>query len=168
MIAPARLIRARVVRSVREAGQRATCSLTKVLTLLGSGGCGKSRLALEVATGLVDGFRDGVWLVELAALADPQLVPGAVATTLGVQEQPGRPLFGALSDYLRSKRLLLVLDNCEHLVDACARLAEGLLRACPELRILATSRQALGIGGETIWLVPSLSLPGQAGLRTGD
>jgi predicted ATPase/DNA-binding CsgD family transcriptional regulator len=131
----------------------------RLLTLTGSGGCGKTRLALEAAQGLVEGFEDGVWLVELAPLADPSLVPQAVASTLGVREQPGRSLTETLSDYLRARKMLLVLDNCEHLIEACAALAEALLRYCPELHILTTSREALGIVGEVAWPVPSLSLP---------
>ena len=132
---------------------------TRLLTLTGSGGCGKTRLALAAAGELVEGFEDGVWMVELASLADPALVPHSVASTLGVREQPGRTPTGTLSDHLRIRKILLVLDNCEHLVEACAELAEALLRACPELRVLATSREALGIPGEVAWLVPSLSLP---------
>jgi predicted ATPase/DNA-binding CsgD family transcriptional regulator len=132
---------------------------TCLLTLTGSGGCGKTRLALAAAWELVERFEDGVWLVELAPLADPALVPQAVASTLGVREQPGRSPTETLSDYLRSMKVLLVLDNCEHLVEACAELAEALLHSCPELRILATSREALGITGEVAWPVPSLSLP---------
>src|ERR671916_121532 len=131
----------------------------RLLTLTGSGGCGKTRLALAVARELVEGFEDGVWLVELASLADPSLVPQVVAFTLGVREQPGRSLTETLSDYLSSKKMLLVLDNCEHLIEACATLAEALLRSCPELRVMATSREALGITGEVAWHVPSLSLP---------
>ncbi len=132
---------------------------TRLLTLTGPGGCGKTRLALEAATNLLDDYPDGVWWVELAALSDAVLVPQAVATALGVREQTDRPLTEMLTDYLRAKQLLLLLDNCEHLVGACARLAEQLLSACPHLCILATSREALSIGGETTWLVPSLSLP---------
>ena len=132
---------------------------TRLLTLTGSGGCGKTRLALAVASEMVERFEDGVWMVDLAPLADPALVPQAVASTLGVREQPGRILTEILSDYLRSKKVLLILDNCEHLIEACAELSEVLLRACPELRVLATSREALGITGEIAWLVPSLSLP---------
>jgi predicted ATPase/DNA-binding CsgD family transcriptional regulator len=131
----------------------------RLLTLTGSGGCGKTRLALAAASELVEGFEDGVCLVELAPLADPSLVPQVVASTLGVREQPGRSLTETLSDYLESKKALLVLDNCEHLIEACAELAEALLRSCPELRVLATSREALGITGEVAWPVPSLSLP---------
>jgi predicted ATPase/DNA-binding CsgD family transcriptional regulator len=131
----------------------------RLLTLTGSGGCGKTRLALAAARELVERFEDGAWMVELAALADPSLVPQAVASTLGIREQPGRSPTETVADYLRTKNVLLVLDNCEHLVESCAGLAEALLRACPELRILATSREALGITGEVAWPVPSLSLP---------
>src|SRR5215210_7387412 len=131
---------------------------SRLLTLTGSGGCGKTRLALA-AGGLVEGFEDGVWLVELAWLADQDLVPQTVASVIGAREQPGHPLAETLSNHLRTKRLLLILDNCEHLVEACATLTEALLRSCPELRILTTSREALGITGEIAWPVPSLSLP---------
>src|ERR671917_215925 len=132
---------------------------TRLLTLTGSGGCGKTRLALAAADELSEGFEEGVWLVELVPLTDPSLVPQAVAATLGVREQPGRSLTEMLSGYLGSKKLLLVLDNCEHLIEACAELAESLLRFCPGLCVLATSREALGITGEVAWPVPSLSLP---------
>jgi non-specific serine/threonine protein kinase len=132
---------------------------TRLLTLTGSGGCGKTRLALAAAGELSEAFEEGVWLVELAPLADPSLVAQAVAATLGVREQPGRSLTEMLSGYLGSKKVLLVLDNCEHLIEACAELAEALLRFCPGLRVLATSREALGITGEMASPVPSLSLP---------
>lgn len=131
----------------------------RLLTLTGAGGCGKTRLALAAAGELVETFEDGVWLVDQASLADPSLVPQAVASTLGVREQPGRSLTETLSAYLASKTMLLVLDNCEHLIETCAGLAESLLRSSPELRVLATSREALGISGEVAWPVPSLSLP---------
>jgi predicted ATPase len=131
----------------------------RLLTLTGPGGCGKTRLALEVSRDLVGKFSDDVWVVELASLSDPDLVPQKVAFTLGVREQAGRRLTETLSSHLQPKEALLVLDNCEHLVVACASLAEALLRACPNLRILVTSREALGITGETGWPVPSLSLP---------
>jgi predicted ATPase/DNA-binding CsgD family transcriptional regulator len=134
-------------------------AVTRLLTLTGAPGVGKTRLALEVAGGLGDAFPDGVWLVELAPLADPDLVPQAVATTLGVREQPHRSVLETLAAAGRARRLLLVLDNCEHLVDACAGLADRLLQACPSLVILATSREPLGVAGETAWRVPSLALP---------
>ena len=131
----------------------------RLVTLTGSGGCGKTRLALAVAGELAEGFGDGVWLVELASLADPVLVPQALASTLGAREQPGRSPTETLSDYLGTKKVLVVLDNCEHLVEACAELAETLVQSCLGLRVLATSREALGITGEVAWPVPSLSLP---------
>jgi predicted ATPase/DNA-binding NarL/FixJ family response regulator len=132
---------------------------TRLVTLTGAGGCGKTRLAQEVGAGLLERFSDGVWWVEMAALAEPELVPQAVASVLDVSERPGRPLVETLVDHLRPKSPLLLLDNCEHLLPACAYLADTLLRSCPHLRILATSREALGVSGETKWLVPSLSLP---------
>ena len=134
-------------------------SESRLTTLTGAGGCGKTRLALQVAANLVDNYIDGIWLIELAPLANPMHVPQAVATILSVREQPDQPILTSLMDYLRPKNMLLVLDNCEHLIDACARLTEALLRACPDLQILATSREALNIAGEIAWTVPSLSLP---------
>ncbi|CAN5657199.1 LuxR family transcriptional regulator [soil metagenome] len=131
----------------------------RLLTLTGSGGCGKTRLALAAAKDLMEGFKDGVWMVELAPLADPALVPQAVASVLDAREQPGRSLAETLSGSLRSKKVLLVLDNCEHLVDACAVLVEALLHSCQELSVLATSREAFGMTGEVAWPVPPLSLP---------
>jgi predicted ATPase/class 3 adenylate cyclase len=130
-----------------------------LLTLAGAGGAGKTRLALQAAADALEAYPDGVWLVELAPVADPALVPPAVAAALGVREVPGRSILATLGEALRPRRLLLVLDNCEHLVAACARLADALLRACPGLRILTTSREPLGIAGETAWRVPSLALP---------
>jgi predicted ATPase/class 3 adenylate cyclase len=132
---------------------------THLLTLIGSGGCGKTRLALQVAADLLDGSDDGVWLVELAPLTDPALIPQMVAAVLKVSEEPGKPLMQTLVDSLQSKKLLLILDNCEHLLTACARLADTLLRFCPEVTILASSREGLGIAGERTYRVPSLSLP---------
>ena len=132
---------------------------SRLVTLTGAGGIGKTRLGHEVAASRLDDFRDGVWLVELAALSDARLVPQAVASVLGVREEADRPLTATLADALRPRELLLVLDNCEHLIGACADLADAILRACPVVRILATSRQALGIAGETTIRVPSLSLP---------
>jgi predicted ATPase/DNA-binding SARP family transcriptional activator len=131
----------------------------RLLTLTGAGGCGKTRLALQVAGELEREYPDGVWVVELAALSDPSLVPQAVASGLGLGEAPGQPLTATIAESLRCKQLLLVLDNCEHLVEACATLADALLGACPNLRVLATSRQPLGLVGEAVWPVPPLSLP---------
>ena len=131
----------------------------RLLTLTGEGGCGKTRLALELGAGIVDAFPDGVWLVELAALDEPALVPGQVAAALSICEHPEAPLSDTLVRALEPRDLLLVLDNCEHLIDASAELVQRLLQACPKLRVLATSRQSLGIPGETTWRVPSLSVP---------
>ncbi|MDP8922862.1 MAG: tetratricopeptide repeat protein [Chloroflexota bacterium] len=131
----------------------------RLVTLVGAPGIGKTRLAVEAAGGLVDRFSAGVALVELAAVAEPALLVQIVATAVGVTEQVGRPLPDTLLDSLRSRHLLLVLDNCEHLRDACAAFAESVLRGCPDVRILATSREPLGVEGETLWHVPSLSQP---------
>jgi predicted ATPase/DNA-binding SARP family transcriptional activator len=132
---------------------------TPLLTLTGAGGCGKTRLALQVAADLLDAPHDGVWLVELAALTEPALVPQTVAAALGVPEQPGRSLTTTLIEHLRTRALLLILDNCEHLLSACGELVDAVLRACPGVRILATSRERLGLTGERVYLVPSLSVP---------
>jgi non-specific serine/threonine protein kinase len=112
-----------------------------------------------VAAQILNSFPDGAWLVELAPLASPNLVPQAVATVLGLREGQETPLLTLLIDYLRDKHLLLLLDNCEHVVGSCAQLIESLLQTCPHLRILTTSREALSIAGEMIFAVPSLSLP---------
>jgi predicted ATPase/DNA-binding SARP family transcriptional activator/DNA-binding CsgD family transcriptional regulator len=134
-------------------------SMTRLLTLTGAGGAGKTRLALEAARGLLGAYPEGVWLVELGPLSDPALTLQAVAAALDVREQPGRALADTLTDHLRARDSLLVLDNCEHLVDAAAHLAAALLESCPKLRILATSREPLGLPGEAVWTVPPLSLP---------
>ena len=139
-------------------------STSRLVTITGAGGSGKTRLALQVAAHLLATFADGVWLVELASLSEPALVPQAVISALDIREQPGRHLTEVLSGYLRPRQMLLILDNCEHLIDACAALAETLLRTCPHLRILATSREAIGITGESAWMVPSLSVPNPARL----
>jgi len=130
-----------------------------LLTLTGAGGSGKTRLALQVATDLLDDYPDGAWFVDLGPLSDSTLVPQAVASALGIREEPGRPPTETLANFLRSKSLLLVLDNCEHLLEASSMLVDGLLRACPGLRILATSREGLGIAGETLYPVPTLPVP---------
>jgi predicted ATPase/class 3 adenylate cyclase len=131
----------------------------RLVTLTGSGGAGKTRLALQVAANVVEDYPDGVWLAEFAPIADPTLVPKTVASALNVPEQPGQDIAETLVDALRHKALLLVLDNCEHLLAACRDLAQALLRSCSHVRILATSREGLGIPGETLWRVPSLSVP---------
>ena len=132
---------------------------TRLLTLTGAGGSGKTRLGLEVAGRLTEDFRDGVWLADLARLADPNLVPQAIAAALGVRDEGLRPLLDQLSDYCQPRALLLLLDNCEHLIDACAAVAHRLLSAAPDLKILATSREPMGIGGEITFVVPTLAVP---------
>jgi predicted ATPase/DNA-binding SARP family transcriptional activator len=132
---------------------------TRLVTLSGPGGAGKTRLALAVAQDLVEEFRDGVWLVELAPLSDPDLVPQAAASALGVPEASDSSPTEDLVEHLKGLRTLLVLDNCEHLIEGCADLTDTLLRTCPDLRILATSREPLRVAGESNYMVPSLSLP---------
>ena len=135
---------------------------TRLLTLTGAGGSGKTRLVLQAAADVLDQYPDGVWFVDLAPITDPALVPQTVASALTVREEAGKPLAQSVTEYARPKQFLLVLDNCEHLLDACARFADALLRACPHVKLLATSREALAVPGETSWRVPKLSLP-QAG-----
>ncbi len=132
---------------------------TRLLTLTGPGGTGKTRLSLHASAEALESFAGGIWLIELAPLADPALIAQAAAVALGVREGGGRTLLEALIDYLRRKQILLILDNCEHLVEACSRFVEALLRACLKLKVLASSREALGIAGETAFRVPSLALP---------
>ena len=134
-------------------------SSARLVTLTGAGGSGKTRLAIHAATDLIDSFKDGVWWVELAPLTEPSLIPSAVAKALGIDGRSDQPLTETLKQYLRNKRVLLVLDNCEHLIDACAHMAESLLTSCANLKILATSREALSLAGENVWPVPPLSLP---------
>jgi len=141
------------------AAVRDLAAAQRLLTLSGTGGAGKTRLALQVAADLVDTFADGVWLVEMGPIADPALVPQAVATALSVREEPGRSPLATLVEFVRSRNMLVLLDSCEHVVQACAELANTLLRSAPALHILVTSREVLGINGETTWRVPSLSLP---------
>jgi predicted ATPase/DNA-binding SARP family transcriptional activator len=134
-------------------------STTRLLTLTGAGGVGKTRLSLQVGLELLDAFADGVWFVELAPLTDPALVPLTIAAVLGVREEPGQSLMATLREWLRTRQLLLILDNCEHLVQACAKFAEEVLQAARDVRILASSREALDIEGESAYRVPSLSVP---------
>jgi len=134
-------------------------SSTRLLTFIGPGGTGKTRLSLQVAAEQIPEFKDGVWLIELAQLADSNYLPSAIASTFHLRELQGVPLVDTLTDYLRGKQLLLILDNCEHLIETCARLSEHFLHACPKLKMITSSREALGIDGETVYRVPSLSLP---------
>jgi len=131
----------------------------RLVTFTGSGGTGKTRLSMQAAAELLPEFEDGVWLVELAPLTEPDLVPQTVAAALKVREEPGRPLIETLVSHLRDKRLLLILDNCEHLLDAAARLADSIGKNCPNVHLVATSREPLAIGGEQVYRVPSLSTP---------
>ena len=134
-------------------------SRTRLLALVGSGGCGKTRLCLHVAADVLAEYPDGVWLVGLAPLNDPSLVPQSVAQALCISEEPGKALTQTLAKALKSKRMLLVLDNCEHVLAACALLVDTLIRSCPGVKILGSSRESLNIAGEITYRVPSLSFP---------
>jgi predicted ATPase/DNA-binding NarL/FixJ family response regulator/transcriptional regulator with XRE-family HTH domain len=133
-------------------------SSTRLLSLTGSGGCGKTRLAMQAASQLED-FPDGIWLADLAPLFDPALIPQSVASLFDLYQVSDTPIVTLLLNFLQSKNLLLIFDNCEHLIQGCAELCNELLRACPNLEILATSREALNTAGETAFYVPSLSMP---------
>jgi non-specific serine/threonine protein kinase len=148
-----------VGREHERATVRTLLAEARLVTLVGTGGVGKTRLALAVAGDLLDHYPDGVWLVELAPLTEDRLVPQTVLETLGTREEAGRPLLATMTEHLKDRRLLLVLDNAEHLVGACAALVEALLRRCPGVRILATSREGLEVAGEHRYRVPSLPLP---------
>jgi predicted ATPase/class 3 adenylate cyclase/DNA-binding NarL/FixJ family response regulator len=134
----------------------------RLVTLTGAGGVGKTRLALEVAGRMMGEYRDGVWYVDLAPIIDPDLVPVAVARALGLPDQPGRSTMETLQRFIGDRQMLVMLDNCEHLLDACATLIVALLGACPGLTLLTTSREAIGVGGEVTWRVRSLSLADEA------
>jgi predicted ATPase/DNA-binding CsgD family transcriptional regulator len=139
---------------------------SRALTLCGVGGIGKTRLALRLLAMLAAGFPDGTWVVELADLHQPDLVASRIASVMEVAEEPGRPLLDTLADALRPRRLLLALDNCEHLIDACARVCQRLLASSPGLRVIATSREPLRVAAESVWQVPPLSLPSAGGFGT--
>jgi predicted ATPase/DNA-binding SARP family transcriptional activator len=134
-------------------------SKARLVTLTGTGGIGKTRLAIRVMEELAEEYAAGVWFADLSVLSDPERILQTVASLLQIRAGPDQPLIESLADLLKTRPLLLVLDNCEHLIEACARLAHRLLETCPPLRILATSRQSLGIAGEVVWRVPSLSVP---------
>lgn len=147
-------------KEIREAKEK--LSSAKLLTLIGPGGTGKTRLSIQLGTEVLPNFTDGVWFIELAPLANPALILQTIASVLNVRAQMGVSLKDIVIDYLRAKNLLLIFDNCEHLVEACAQLADEFLHHAPNIKIIASSREALGIGGETVYRVPSLSLPNQA------
>jgi predicted ATPase/class 3 adenylate cyclase/DNA-binding CsgD family transcriptional regulator len=142
---------------------RGALATTRLLTLTGAGGCGKTRLALQATADSLERWPDGAWWIELAPLTEDALIGSALAGVLGAPEVPGRNALEAAVDHLAGDRALVVLDNCEHLLEAAAGVAESLLQGCPEVTVLATSRVPLGVGGEAHWRVPSLSLPAERG-----
>ena len=148
-----------VGRSLELAEVRRLIESARLVTLTGAGGSGKTRLGLQVAADVLDGSGDGVWLIELASVSEQGAVAANIAQTLGIMSQAGRPALETLLNALSSQSLFIVLDNCEHLIDDCTKVADAMLRRCPEVRVLATSREPLGISGETIYRVPSMSLP---------
>jgi len=135
----------------------------RLLTLIGPGGTGKTRLSVQLGGEQLALYSDGVWIVELAPISDEALIPQTIASVFGLRETPDRPLLELIIDYLRAKNMLIILDNCEHLIEACAKVAESLIQTCTSLKILASSREALGVSGEMTYRVPSLSLPKDLG-----
>ena len=136
--------------------------MNRLVTLTGAGGVGKTRLAIQVAAAMAGEFSDGAWYVDLAPITDPELVAVTVARALGLPDQPGRSTMDTLLRFVRDRQMLVVVDNCEHLLDASAALVVALLSAAPGLTLLATSREAIGVAGEVSWRVPSLSLADEA------
>ena len=134
-------------------------SIHRLVTLTGIGGTGKTRLSLQVAAEVLDQFPDGAWFIELAPLADPDLIPHSILSVLHYGEQAGKTPLQVLEEQLSHKKLLLILDNCEHLIKPSAKVAHALLTSAPEIKILASSRESLALGGELAWHVPSLTLP---------
>jgi predicted ATPase/class 3 adenylate cyclase/Tfp pilus assembly protein PilF len=143
-------------------------STSSLLTLMGTGGTGKTRLSLQVAADLLDAHPDGVYFIELAPVTDPGMIPYTLSHVLGVREEPGKPLIHTIAAYLKPKKMLLVFDNCEHIVEATSRLIHSLLQAAPDLKVLASSRETLSIAGEVIYRVPPLSLPPAARVADKD
>jgi predicted ATPase/class 3 adenylate cyclase len=156
-----------VGRQAEQAALRNLIERSRLVTLIGAGGTGKTRLMLHVTSRLVDRYEDGVWLVDLARINEGALVVPEVVRAVEALEEPGRPLIEVLIDFLRAKSLVLLLDNCEHLVASAADLVESVLSSCPGVTIVATSREALGVEGETVFQVPSLALPTGIGPATG-
>jgi non-specific serine/threonine protein kinase len=138
---------------------KALVSAQRLVTLIGPGGAGKTRLSLQVAHDLLETFADGAWFVELAPINAADLIAQTVATVIGLHEEPGKSLGATLADRLRAREALLLLDNCEHLVQAVAHFAEELLRSCPDLHLITSSREGLGIPGEALYRVPPLAIP---------
>jgi predicted ATPase len=151
-----------VGRSQQMAEVQKLLSQSRLVTLTGAGGVGKTRLAVEVASQLAAEYAYGVWYVDLAPITAPAMVPVTVARALGLPDQPGRSTMDMLLRFTRDRQMLAVLDNCEHLLDGCAELVVALLGAAPELTLLATSREPLGVAGEATWRVPSLSVADEA------
>jgi len=141
---------------------------SRLVTLTGAGGCGKTRLAREIALTLVEEYKDGVWFIDLAPVTDPNLVIRSITEVLSIKEEPTKPIVDTLTDNIRDRSLLLLLDNCEHLTEACAEISDRLMQSVKGIRILATSREALNIPGEVIWRIPSLSFPEPDSGRTID
>jgi predicted ATPase len=140
-------------------GVRAALQNARMVTLVGTGGVGKTRLAIALGHAVLDEFPDGVWLVDLSGVSDPALVAAETAHSLDVKEHVGRPVIETLTGELKSRRVMLILDNCEHLVDVCAELSDLLIKSCPHLRLVATSREPLDVPGESLWRVRSLTVP---------
>jgi non-specific serine/threonine protein kinase len=138
---------------------RSMINNNRLLTLTGVGGTGKTRLSLQAASMLLDDFSDGVWFVEFASVTTPELMPGTIAAVLQLMERPGHTSLETITEFLETRETLILLDNCEHLIQACANIANHLLQRCSKLKIIATSREPLGVSGETIWSVPSLATP---------
>ena len=151
-----------VGRQAEMKGIREALADNRLVTLTGAGGAGKTRLAVQVAAELATDFADGVWYVDLAPITDPEVVPVTVARALGLLDQPGEPTIDLLRRSIRDRRMLMLLDNSEHLLDASADLITGLLSGCPALTLLTTSREPIGVAGEVSWRVPSLSLTDEA------